>query len=126
MGSVLALLHRHLRDKTADAKSARASTEMNTKPQATNANANANSEIAREFVWKGAAKEVRVAGSFNNWTPSVLLSRSNGGDSCIHSVSFRVPKQAVQFKFVVDGEWKCSLDYPTCLDSNGNTNNVLV
>jgi hypothetical protein len=30
-----------------------------------------------------------------------------------------------EFKFIIDGEWRCSPDYPTKYDADGNENNVL-
>ena len=35
------------------------------------------------------------------------------------------PDETHEFKFVVDGVWRCSLDFATVTDPQGNVNNVI-
>lgn len=35
------------------------------------------------------------------------------------------PRKEWQFKFVVDGQWRCSMDYATVKDGAGNMNNII-
>ena len=35
------------------------------------------------------------------------------------------PFNTWQFKFVVDGQWRCSMEYPIVPDGHGNMNNIL-
>lgn len=35
------------------------------------------------------------------------------------------PRETWEFKFVVDGVWRCGLDLPTVVDPQGNTNNII-
>lgn len=80
-------------------------------------------EILHEFIWKYGGKEVFLAGSFNNWEPIIQMKAC---DHRYHKALVRLdPAKEWQFKFIVDGVWRCSLDFPTITDSNGNTNNII-
>lgn len=79
-----------------------------------------------EFVWRNGGKRVILTGAFDNWQikeDHIMTARPGEG---VHKICIPLdPNQAWQFKFVVDGQWRCSLDYPTICDPNGNTNNLL-
>ncbi|KIY45915.1 carbohydrate-binding module family 48 protein, partial [Fistulina hepatica ATCC 64428] len=65
--------------------------------------------------------EVIVTGSFDQWTSSLRLVRTDRG--------FKGKTQApwgqkITYKFVVDGQWLTSPDQPTEYDNMGNLNNV--
>lgn len=56
-----------------------------------------------------SAKEVYIAGSFNNWnTLSHKLKKDKKG---IWSIKISLPKGKHEYKFIVDGEW---LTDPNC------------
>lgn len=77
-----------------------------------------------EFVWRHGGKSVYITGTFDGWSGKEhQMSMTPDGvyKECIPLD----PNKQWQFKFVVDGVWRCSLDYPTIKDRTGNTNNVL-
>lgn len=41
------------------------------------------------------------------------------------NIILSLPAGIHKYKFIVDGEWKFSLLDPTCLDENGNVNNII-
>jgi len=72
------------------------------------------------FSWSGGGEQVFVAGTFTNWK-RIPLTRSQSDFTAILNVQ---PGQQ-QYKFFVDGEWKCAEDQPTVQDLSGNVNNAL-
>lgn len=78
-----------------------------------------------EFIWKYGGRQVRLAGSFTAWAPSIEMVPTGPALDYWRALVELDPTQAWQFKFVVDGIWRCSLDLPTCTDSAGNTNNII-
>eukprot|EP00158_Paraphelidium_tribonemae_P001270 Partr_v1_DN24184_c0_g1_i3_m70949 putative Protein kinase, AMP-activated, beta len=80
-----------------------------------------------EIWWHHGGKNVVVTGSFDNWKQSVRMTRQGGktSDEFLATVSLE-PHQRVSFKFVVDGVWRCSGEFPTESDQHGNVNNWLV
>ena len=74
------------------------------------------------FQWRHPANDVIVTGEFDNWSKSLKLIN----EDFIHSVKVEIDSQKKQlFKFVVDGVWRCSLDFETEIDEIGNYNNVI-
>ncbi len=51
------------------------------------------------------AREVFLAGTFNDWSPSATPMHSNGHGQW--TVSLPLEPGRHQYKFVVDGEWCC-------------------
>lgn len=76
-----------------------------------------------EFVWKKGGNKVCLTGSFDGWNQSVLMTRDQNG-SYRAIINLREGEKQL-FKFVVDGVWRCSLDFPCETDGQGNVNNVL-
>jgi 1,4-alpha-glucan branching enzyme len=54
------------------------------------------------------AKEVFVAGTFNDWNPSAnpLAKESDG----TWAIKLRLPIGDYEYKFIVDGQWRCKPD----------------
>mmetsp|Transcript_62741 Transcript_62741/g.168126 ORF Transcript_62741/g.168126 Transcript_62741/m.168126 type:complete len:247 (+) Transcript_62741:46-786(+) len=76
------------------------------------------------FRWHhGASREVYVVGSFSNWQTKIRLTREAIGDAYVTVV--QIVPGIHQYKFIVDGEWRCAQDQPRCLDSAGNENNCI-
>ncbi|EJD01256.1 uncharacterized protein FOMMEDRAFT_135492 [Fomitiporia mediterranea MF3/22] len=68
------------------------------------------------------AHSVIVTGTFDNWTSSVHLNKSDTG----FTTSVAVPWDSkILYKFIVDGNWLNHPNQPIETDSNGNVNNVL-
>lgn len=78
--------------------------------------------VIHEFLWKYGGKEILLAGSFTGWKPSIVMVP--GSDYWRALVELDAAK-VWEFKFVVDGVWRCALDLPTVTDSQGNTNNII-
>ena len=79
-----------------------------------------------EFIWKYGAKDsVHLAGTFTNWIPSIPMVPVDHNREYWRALVQLDPKQEWQFKFVVDGVWRCGLDLPTVTDPQGNTNNII-
>ena len=79
-----------------------------------------------EFIWKYGAKDsVRLAGSFTNWQASIPMVPIDHGREYWRALVQLDPTREWQFKFVVDGVWRCGLDLPTVSDPQGNTNNII-
>jgi 5'-AMP-activated protein kinase regulatory beta subunit len=79
-----------------------------------------------EFVWRHGGRCVIITGNFDNWAAYAEHSMHPSQDTGIHKLCIALdPSKEWQFKFVVDGVWRCSLDYPTFKDPSGNTNNIL-
>lgn len=75
------------------------------------------------FKWPYAAENVIVTGSFDDWSKSVTLDKV--GDSFVKSVDLPESTDKIQYKYVVDGEWKTNDQAPTEDDGKGQVNNVL-
>lgn len=79
-----------------------------------------------EFVWKYNAKDsVYLAGTFTDWIPSIPMQPADQSKEYWRVLVKLDPKVQWEFKFVVDGIWRCSLDLPTRTDSSGITNNII-
>ncbi|KAL0949123.1 hypothetical protein HGRIS_009207 [Hohenbuehelia grisea] len=75
-----------------------------------------------EFFWPHTdALNVIVTGTFDNWSSTVKLARSEGGFKGTAQVPWG---ERTLYKFVVDGRWTTHDDHPTETDPAGNVNNV--
>lgn len=87
-------------------------------------NADGKTMDAFMFEWSYTnAKQVFLAGSFNEWSKTVCPMDKVGD---VHRISVPLESGKYLFKYVVDGEWNYDITLPTETDSEGNTNNVLV
>lgn len=79
-----------------------------------------------EFIWKYGGKQVFLAGNFNNWNPSEIEMAPVDPSHEYHRTLVELdPTLSWEFKFIVDGVWRCSLDIATATDMYGNTNNII-
>ncbi len=76
------------------------------------------------FVLKGFpnAKEVRLAGSFNNWNPSDLLMKKTATG---WEIPFVLGAGNYEYKFIVDGKWMRDPDNPYFAETNGEINSFI-
>lgn len=79
-----------------------------------------NTLVPIHLRWTEGGQNVSVAGSFNNWTPKRMQKKDDG----TFEVTVEAPPGEVEFKFIVDGEWKESRNYETKLSSMNSLNNV--
>lgn len=74
------------------------------------------------FKWTHGGHRVSLTGTFNNWASAgIPMVRS---EQEFYQV-VQVPKGVHEYKFLVDGEWKFSLEQPVLQDVSGNVNNVV-
>ncbi|PJF19819.1 Carbohydrate-binding module family 48 protein [Paramicrosporidium saccamoebae] len=77
-----------------------------------------------EFIWKYGGNKVILTGTFDEWSQSILMTKDHTG--VFRSTVNLDAGQTWYFKFVVDGVWRCSLDFCSETDVTGNVNNVLL
>lgn len=81
-------------------------------------------KLPHEFIWKYGGQEVLLYGDWDDWQKGVRLQPRLDGDGCSTTLILD-PRKPWTFKYVVDGEWRCTLDLPTVQDTKGNVNNIL-
>jgi 1,4-alpha-glucan branching enzyme len=69
---------------------------------------------------KGEAKDVRIAGDMTDWRP---VPMTLSGSLWRYTARLK-PDQAVEYKFLVDGEWRHHPDAPVTENRFGTLNNV--
>ena len=92
----------------------------------TNTNTNSNSTKNNHnytFTWDEGGNNVKLIGSFSNWTKYYDMEK----DEKYNIFKFSLPLEngKYQYKFIVDGAWKCSKKQNTEDDGKGNINNIL-
>lgn len=78
--------------------------------------------IPTTFTWANGGTEVFVVGSFSNWQKKIPLQRT-GAAELVAVVDLAPGKY--EYKFVVDGEWRCCNLQTITKDNLGNENNCL-
>jgi len=80
--------------------------------------------IPFKFEWKEGGNKVTITGSFlSNWT--VYIDMVKNPETGFFEFNVNLTREVHQFKFIVDNVWKCSINYLTTNDGNGNVNNVI-
>lgn len=79
------------------------------------------------LAWYGNAQEVRVMGSWDDWSTGVELSPSSIPDQVFTKFEgvLRLRPGKHFLKFLVDGEWRPAPDWDTEVDAMGEYNNVV-
>ncbi|KAJ6516205.1 hypothetical protein C8R45DRAFT_235494 [Mycena sanguinolenta] len=74
------------------------------------------------FKWPSTEPSVViVTGTFDEWSSSVYLSKTENGFTGTINIPFDTK---IYYKYVVDSNWVCETTSPTETDSSGNVNNV--
>lgn len=81
-------------------------------------------EIA--VYWVGMAENVQIMGSFDGWSHGEAMSREYSGDYGRFSASLRLRPGSYEIKFLVDGEWKLSSEYPVAGEGLTQNNKLVV
>ncbi|EJD53638.1 hypothetical protein AURDEDRAFT_20347, partial [Auricularia subglabra TFB-10046 SS5] len=68
-----------------------------------------------------SADHVVVTGTFDNWSQSVPMTKTESGFEATVSVPWDTD---VVYKFVVDGQWLIDHQQPQQYDGSGSVNNV--
>uniref|UniRef100_A0A0D9VBZ2 AMP-activated protein kinase glycogen-binding domain-containing protein n=1 Tax=Leersia perrieri TaxID=77586 RepID=A0A0D9VBZ2_9ORYZ len=75
--------------------------------------------------WVGMAENVQIMGSFDGWSEGETMSMEYSGDYARFSATLNLRPGRYEVKFLVDGEWRVSSEYP--IAGEGLTqNNILV
>eukprot|EP00294_Goniomonas_avonlea_P012147 CAMPEP_0114561610 /NCGR_PEP_ID=MMETSP0114-20121206/12095_1 /TAXON_ID=31324 /ORGANISM="Goniomonas sp, Strain m" /LENGTH=192 /DNA_ID=CAMNT_0001747255 /DNA_START=79 /DNA_END=653 /DNA_ORIENTATION=- len=82
-----------------------------------------HTSMAVEFSWCGASpqSEVLLVSSSDQWQQRTRC-HWDWKAGC-HKGKLEMAAGYYQFKFIVDGEWRCTSDYTTTHDREGNENN---
>ena len=84
---------------------------------------NNDEEIPYTFIWNEGGKNVKVTGSFVNW--SIYYDMEYSKEEKLFKYSVKLSKGKHSYKFIVDGIWKCSQNQPKLTDNSNNINNFL-
>jgi len=84
---------------------------------------NNTSEILYTFIWDEGGKNVKVTGSFINWSTSFDMKYYP--EEKVFKYSHLLTKEKHSYKFIVDGIWKCNQKQPMLKDNSNNTNNYI-
>ena len=97
------------------------SNNMNTTKE--NYDNNNTSEILYTFIWDEGGKNVKVTGSFVNWSTSFDMKYYP--EEKVFKYSHLLTKEKHSYKFIVDGIWKCNQKQPMIKDNSNKTNNYI-
>ncbi|KAI9197191.1 immunoglobulin E-set [Polychytrium aggregatum] len=75
------------------------------------------------FRWVHGGRRVILTGDFDDWKQKIEMTEVYDGEFEAYLQLDR--SRPWQFKFLVDGQWRCALDQNTCYDQHGMVNNVL-
>ncbi|KAF9664046.1 hypothetical protein SADUNF_Sadunf17G0115300 [Salix dunnii] len=77
------------------------------------------------LFWCGMAESVQVMGSFDGWSQGEHLSPEYDGSFTKFSATLMLRPGRYEIKFLVDGEWQLSPEYPT-IGEGLTENNLLI
>lgn len=75
--------------------------------------------------WVGMAESVQVMGSFDGWSKGEEMSPEYSGDYARFSATLKLRPGRYEIKFLVDGEWRLSPEFPT-VGEGMMKNNLLI
>lgn len=80
--------------------------------------------LPHEFIWRHGGNRVTLTGTFDDWKQSIQMNKQYDGT---HRIIIRLDSSKKWlYKYVIDGEWRCTLDADTEKDETGHVNNVLL
>ena len=75
------------------------------------------------FIWDEGGNTVKLIGSFSNWKQQFPMEKDETNN--IFKFTLTLNNEKYQYKYIVDGVWKCSKNQKTIDDGKGNINNIL-
>ncbi|KAL3813327.1 hypothetical protein ACJIZ3_014595 [Penstemon smallii] len=78
------------------------------------------------LFWCDVAESVQVMGSFDGWSHGEHLSPEYTGSHTIFSTTLMLRPGRYEIKFLVDGEWRLSPEYPTVGEGEMQNNLLIV
>ena len=104
--------------------------ESHTNTNTNNNNSNNTQQPIKEetlypikIEWKEGGSEHLITGNFLNW--NIFYSLVFNSETGNYEYNINLPKGNYEFKFIIDGTWRCSKYYPIIRDRNGNANNYI-
>ena len=86
-------------------------------------NMSKNKQNFYTFIWDEGGENVKLIGSFSNWKQKYEMEKDEKDG--VYKFSLPLNNEIYQYKFIVDGIWKCSKNQETIDDGKGNINNIL-
>lgn len=71
------------------------------------------------------AQRAFIAGDFNDWDPSSVRMRKMPRQDGLFVRILHLSAGQHEFKFVVDGDWRCCPHTPRCISPMGTINSVV-
>ncbi|XP_038721874.1 protein PTST, chloroplastic isoform X2 [Tripterygium wilfordii] len=79
-----------------------------------------------KLFWSGMAESVQVMGSFDGWSQGEYLSPEYDGSFTKFSTTLMLRPGRYEIKFLVDGEWQLSPEFPTVGEGLTENNFIIV
>jgi len=73
------------------------------------------------FQWNKEGTDVKIAGSFNDWKPEMMIKENN---KWIYKINLEQGEYI--YKFIIDNVWCFNSDLPNIKDENDNSNNIII
>ena len=80
-------------------------------------------KVPYKFEWKGEGTQVLLTGDFLNWKGKLIMKKNE--NTGYFEAVLPLDKKKHNFKFIVDGKWACSDQYPSNPDEHNNLNNFI-
>ena len=80
-------------------------------------------KVPYKFEWKGEGTQVLLTGDFLNWKGKLIMKKNE--NTGYFEAVLPLDKKKHNFKFIVDGKWACSDQYPSNPDEHKNLNNFI-
>ena len=80
-------------------------------------------KVPFKFEWKGEGKEILLTGDFIDWKGKIVMKKNE--KTGYYETILPLERKKYNFKFVIDGNWLCSSQYPTNSDGHNNINNFI-
>ena len=85
-----------------------------------------NSSSFFKIYWKDGGNEVFITGAFCDWKNHLLMKKNEENNYFEKEIPIiNKSKGKIEFKFIIDKQWKFSENYPKIKDRDGNINNYL-
>ena len=88
-------------------------------------NSDINSKLMYKIWWKEECNEVLITGNFCDWKQNFVMKKNKKNNYFEKEIPIdNILKQKCEFKFIVDGTWRISDNYPS-KNENGYINNYI-
>ena len=84
---------------------------------------NLMNRVPYKFEWKGEGNQVLLTGDFLDWKGKIIMKKNE--NTGYFEVVIPLERKKHRFKFIVDGNWACTNQYPTEPDEHNNLNSCI-